>query len=51
MSTILILNGISSLTAAIGLGGYAIRARRRAQREDEARRAYLPRGDGGARTR
>lgn len=50
MSTILILNAIASLTAAIGLGGHALRARWRAH-QDEARRLLLPRADGSTRLR
>jgi hypothetical protein len=33
MTTILIINAISSGLAAAGIGGFAVRARRRAQRE------------------
>jgi hypothetical protein len=41
MTTILILNAASSLVAAAGLGGYVLRARRRAERELAASTLYL----------
>jgi hypothetical protein len=47
MTTILILNGISSVLAALGLGGIFLRARVRARGRAQPRLALLSRGHNG----
>lgn len=44
MTTILILNGISSLVAAAGIGGLAARRARRARRAAPAQPVYVTSG-------
>jgi hypothetical protein len=44
MTTILILNAVSSLTAGIGIGGFLVWKNRQARERALAEAVYLPRG-------